>query len=361
MPEPATIYSTRARRFSREEIASWAPAARIEGDGEGDEWESINLVWPDGSLTVNQSEQDRGKHLNGFRGYVMQSGGQSDARVYALLHRLDLVRHCYGTIAEPGINDSVDAFLKRMADEGRGLIFRDDCVYDPSLRLLLNPNGARDEGRLEYWPDSVERQERSCVALHERRIEVPAELPPVPGEPEVRFRKRDDITNRCMALYATACRAVPGGVSARKARGFLVGYENALSPAETEFLEKWFPDRQSKIQFAWRFESLWALLWVLGMVEEIGEPMKPRTVDEVGAAMGLPSDRLFAAELRPASEILDQLDFIYRCHWATTDARIKAEPPPGGLDPGVVMERHHALKWLTCFQNTEWDDVATDT
>ena len=57
MPEPATIYSTRARRFSREEIASWAPAARIEGDGEGDEWESINLVWPDGSLTVNQSEQ----------------------------------------------------------------------------------------------------------------------------------------------------------------------------------------------------------------------------------------------------------------------------------------------------------------
>lgn len=363
MSEPAAVYSARNRGFTRGEIASWAPDARIEGDGEGDrdDWESLKVVWPGASLTIHPSRPDLAEHLQGFQGHVSDCAGEMDARVYALLQRIDLVRHRFGTVAEPRVTGAAEALLKRMAHEGRGLIFRENSVYDPSLRLLLDSDGARVEGALEYWADSIERRKRSCVALHERRIEAPVELPPVPGEAEVRLRARDEIAGRCMALYAIACRAVPGGVSARKARGFLAGFEHALSPAETAFLEKWFPDRQSKIQFAWRFESLWTLLWALRMVEEIGEPTGPRSVDEIGAAMGLPSDRLFNAELRPISEILDQLDFIYRCHWATTDARIKAEPAPGGLDPGVVVERHCALNWLTCFQNAEWDDASTDT
>lgn len=360
MSESAAIYSARSRGFTREEIASWASDAQIEEDREGDDWKSIKVVWPEASLTINRSEQDA-EHLDGFRSHVMDCAGEMDARAHALLQRIGCVRHCYGTEAAPRATDLAEALLQRMAHEGRGLIFRDDCVYDSSLRPLLEPDGTRVEGELEYWPDSIERRKRSCVALHERRIEAPVELPPVPGEAEVRLRARDDITGRCMALYAIACRAVPGGVSARKARRFLAGFENTLSPAEAEFLATWLPDRQSKIQFAWRFESLWTLLWALRMVKEIGEPTKPRSVDEIGAAMALPSDRLFNAELRPTAQILDHLDFIYRCHWATTDARIKAEPPPGGLDPGVVMERHHALKWLTCFQNAEWDDVSTDT
>lgn len=360
-PEAAAIYSTRTRGFSAEEIAAWAPEARIEADGEGADWKSVKVVWPGGSLTVKQIEQDLEEHLDGLQGHVMRCAGGMNACAHALLQRIDLVRHSYGTVAEPGSNDPIETLRKRMAHEGRGVIFGDNCIYDPCLRPLLDSQGSRDEGQLEYWPDSIERQERSCVALHERRIEVPVELPPVPGEAEVRLRTRDEIVERCMALYATACRAAPGGVSARKARGFLTGFENALSPAETTFLEKWFPARQSRIQFAWRFESLWVLLWALQMTDELGEPTRPRQVDEIGAAMALPSDRLFNAELRPTCEILDQLDFIYRCHWATTDARIKAERPSGGLDPGVVVERHHALNWLTCHQNADWDDVSTDT
>ena len=35
--------------------------------------------------------------------------------------------------------------------------------------------------------------------------------------------------------------------------------------------------------------------------------------------------------------------------------------PPAQLDPGVVMERHHALNWLTGFHGADWDDVDTPT
>jgi hypothetical protein len=35
--------------------------------------------------------------------------------------------------------------------------------------------------------------------------------------------------------------------------------------------------------------------------------------------------------------------------------------PTGGLDPGVTMERHHALNGLIGYDDADWDDVATDT
>jgi hypothetical protein len=59
--------------------------------------------------------------------------------------------------------------------------------------------------------------------------------------------------------------------------------------------------------------------------------------------------------------LLDGLDLAYRLHWVTTDARVKSMTPAVALEPGVVVERHHALNWLTRFDDAEWDDVETPT
>ena len=67
------------------------------------------------------------------------------------------------------------------------------------------------------------------------------------------------------------------------------------------------------------------------------------------------------ARLRSTAEILDALDLTFRLHWATTDARVKKTPPPNGVDPGVVAERHYALNWLVRFEDADWDDVTTPT
>ena len=67
------------------------------------------------------------------------------------------------------------------------------------------------------------------------------------------------------------------------------------------------------------------------------------------------------SKLRPLHEILEQADRIYRYHWAVVNARLKGAKPPAGLDPGVTLERHHALNWLIGYLDQAWDDVSTDT
>jgi hypothetical protein len=65
--------------------------------------------------------------------------------------------------------------------------------------------------------------------------------------------------------------------------------------------------------------------------------------------------------LRPAVEILDALDLHYRLHWLVRQARLDGKPLPAGVDAGVVSERHHALNWLTRFEEAGWDETDTPT
>ncbi|HKO94988.1 MAG TPA: DUF4272 domain-containing protein, partial [Polyangiaceae bacterium] len=74
------------------------------------------------------------------------------------------------------------------------------------------------------------------------------------------------------------------------------------------------------------------------------------------------SERLIRdAKLRATPVLLDALDLHFRLHWAVRQARQDDSEPPAQLDPGVVMERHHGLNWLTGFHGADWDDVDTPT
>jgi hypothetical protein len=69
-----------------------------------------------------------------------------------------------------------------------------------------------------------------------------------------------------------------------------------------------------------------------------------------------------AIRLRSKAEILDQTDRLYRLHWAVRDAELNGLPPPAGIEPGVVLEWHHAANWMTRYENEDdWDAVGTGT
>ncbi|MNN39445.1 hypothetical protein D3C81_1534840 [compost metagenome] len=68
-----------------------------------------------------------------------------------------------------------------------------------------------------------------------------------------------------------------------------------------------------------------------------------------------------AASVRPAEEILDEADKIYRMHWACVNHRIQGKEAPAGLNESVVMERRRALFWVLGFRNEEWDHISMDT
>ncbi len=119
----------------------------------------------------------------------------------------------------------------------------------------------------------------------------------------------------------------------------------------------------NKIDSTWRVEALWALLWSLGLVDDMPYPTDTCEMETLHAVMAeskYVEQFLGSLSLRSKSEILDEVDKIYRIHWAVVDARLNGKNPPDNLNPSVVYERHYVLSWLVWYAD-EWDDITTDT
>jgi hypothetical protein len=333
-----------------------------------DSWSAVEVRWPDARLTLNHRENADGQlglHLRGFCEYVWDVvGRQMDARVWALQQKVLKTRHLLGIVGMPGFDDRAVGLIHHFAAANNGLIFKDGSVFDSRGRLYLGKDGGRDdEAALPDLPSALARKGRTEEELRRRNVPVNEGLPATNADEEAVLRPAAEVARRAVALWAVAARGE--GLERQKAVGFLeqAGLWQEATPREQAFLKDPQPGRQDTIQFAWRYECLWVLLWALGHVEDLGFP---GGVCDVPRAVRLVLETPIAelvgkASLRPADEVLDALDLTYRCHWAVQDARLKGQPPPCGVDAGVVQERHYALNWLTCYRSQDWDEVTPDT
>jgi Domain of unknown function (DUF4272) len=216
--------------------------------------------------------------------------------------------------------------------------------------------------------DVRDRQARSEEELGQFGIRTPATLPPVVSEIDVVLRPAPEVARRAMALFAVALRA-----ESLMSRDIPVEEKDrplalrALTPKERAFLNDAAPDQQQITNFAWRYEALWMLAWAIGLVEELCYPSETCDVGILSKTF-LEADEealLKKARLLPTETLLDALDLHFRLHWLVRQ-RQDGKPADGemggnDLDPGVVLERHHALNWLVQYEGAEWDDVQTPT
>ena len=223
---------------------------------------------------------------------------------------------------------------------------------------------------ISFPSDVRERQARCEEELGQFGIRVPATLPPVVSEIDVVLRPAPEVARRAMALFVVALRAeslmsrdIP--VEDLKDRPLAL---RALTPKERVFLNDAAPDQQQIINFAWRYEALWMLAWAIGLVEELCYPSETCDVGILSKILlALDEEALLKkAKLLPTETLLDALDLHFRLHWVVRQRQQDGKPPDdetGGsdLDPGVVLERHHALNWLVQYKGAEWDDVETPT
>lgn len=211
--------------------------------------------------------------------------------------------------------------------------------------------------------EALERKARSIARLKAEGVPVIEHLPVIEDSTQAKARTVEEVAQRTIAICLTAVKGE--GIEQPTIDQLVEKYGAAkfFSPEEAAFIKNPQPTQQERIQFSWRYECYWVLLWALGYVETLE---RPEGICDVAKAVTFLRDRdtaLFVkdAKLRPASAILDEADLIYRYHWAVTDARLKGKEAPAKLEGGVVRERHYVLNWLIGYMDQAWDDISTDT
>ena len=211
--------------------------------------------------------------------------------------------------------------------------------------------------------EQLERKARSEARLRDEGMKVNASLPVIADKARAKPRALSRVVDRALALTLVAVKGE--GLEQPKVLSFRdeLGAAPFLSPKEKSFVDATTVDKQERAQFAWRYECLGVLHWALGRVETLA---KPAAIVDAGLMVKLvmrpgAAEYRAAAKLRSIDEILDEADLIYRYDWACVDARVAGKPAPTGIDCEIVVERHHALNWLSGYQDRAWDDVSTDT
>lgn len=211
---------------------------------------------------------------------------------------------------------------------------------------------------------ALRRKQKSEEILQNENVPFVPHLPIIEDEETAQIREVEEIVRRAMALNIVAVKGE--GLEQERVLEIIEEYNlsNAFSLKEKEFIQNENPSQQELVNFTWRYESYWVLLWALGYIEKLS---RPDQICDVPRAVRIMVDRtaeefIKDAKLRSTNEILDAADLIYRYDWACVDARINGRVAPAELDASVVYERHYALNWLIGYaENADWDDISTDT
>ena len=314
------------------------------------------------------SDAELPKHLNGFMHYLADKGEgtMSRTRYHVIRHLQRVQQHYVLSVA----HSDLPAFHAWAQDVNAILFMEDGRVLDPQGRLLLPPQGdkgADPQAAVPYPPQAWQRKARTDELLAARKIVVPADLPPLVSEPELRQRSPEDILRRMLALFVVAIRAesltseTPIVVADLQKR-FPPAFTD-LTEAERAFLAKDAPTEQEITQFLWRYECILVLQWALGLQDAL--PFADAICDVASISSTVIDRGTDGLRKQPTAraggEMLDALDLHYRLHWASRQALLKKTPVPADLNDSVLQERHHALNWLIRFEDRDWDDVDTPT
>lgn len=205
--------------------------------------------------------------------------------------------------------------------------------------------------------NALARRARSHARLEAEGIPYNPDLKLLPGEGEATLPGAEDVTLRALALTLVASEAT--GMGEQLVDKLIDEYHPPFSPDEWRWFESPSRGGHESVEYGWRFEAALPLFWSAGFVETLERPERQIPPFELmQRIVHYRREELLArAGLRPAAEILDCADLHFRYEYASRIAHGEGQPAPGGLDGGVLVERHRAFTWLLAGGATEWDEV----
>ena len=121
--------------------------------------------------------------------------------------------------------------------------------------------------------------------------------------------------------------------------------------------KKWKQRAMQSNLLTWRIEGLMALLWSIGLVDELELPMERCDGSDIGRVLPVLGESvqpfISQARLRPAEEIIQMLEQHFQLYNRQVEAYNNDEKHP--FDTMITYERIHALNWV-CGLIDEWDD-----
>ena len=370
IPKNVAIYASKREAISTEALRKIAGDGEVKVLEEADKkWTDVSCKWSDVSIKLTRSSIDEDEtlagHLNDFCGYVYQrlAEGKMDAHVFHLIKQIKRTSHLYTVQADPNIDsENLKRFLQSLAGEQSAIIFVNVDVFDAQMKVLLGSKSSRDKNAIFPLLDSaVDRKDRTMKKLAAKELRPLSELPTVIADEQVRLRDAKAVARRAVCLCALAAEAEAG--SDFDASKFLKKHNlsDELSPKEQKFLANEKRDEQENSSMTWRYEAVANLLWSIGQGDKPGFPgTQSDAKKSLKIVLDDPQMLLKNATLRPASEILDEVDLLYRCMWLCRDAQQNGKELKD-LSMSVVFERLYALNWLIHHGNASWDKVQTDS
>lgn len=212
----------------------------------------------------------------------------------------------------------------------------------------------RSAGVARIGKTAQERKDISIEILKSQGVPFIDHLPLVYETSEVAPREKDEVIARAICSFAAimcACTIKDNGEltdeDKQGAKDFLdnrFGCIDKLTRMERRVIEG-EASCDEAVNMSWKYESLWALMWAMGLVKKLDFPKDTCDCDFVMKTFS--DDFSERVKMRGTDEILQALDLIYRYHWACVNARVNGSKS-AGLDEEVVMERRGGLEWLCC-------------
>ena len=212
----------------------------------------------------------------------------------------------------------------------------------------------RSASAVKIGKTAQERKDISIEILKSQGVPYIDHLPLRYEADEIAPREKDEVIARSICSFAAimcACTIRDNGEltdeDKQGTKDFLdnrFGCIDKLTRMERRVIEG-EASYDEAVNMGWKYESLWALLWAMGLVKELDFP---KDICDCNFVMKTFSgDFLERVKMRGTDEVLQALDLVYRYHWACVNARVNGTKS-AGLDEEVVMERRGGLEWLCC-------------
>jgi hypothetical protein len=337
-------------------------------------------------MTSKTDEAKFTEMINGMYNFYNSIPAKNDNIKNKLLIKITTLNMVIGIGTEKDISQEFYSELLNIAKGLDGIIFWGTRnMLDNNGRLILDLDGNSEvedfivtahtsylDSNLKITESGKKRKEQSEKILLSKSVPINKNLPVICGDEDAKNRNIEEIAKRAIALCIVAvkgeCHATNNDIKDTNDLIYRIinqyGASEFFSKKEKEFIENDNPNNKEVINFAWCYEGYTVMLWALGYIKELEYPEKicdVPTVVKILQKHDSYNNFLVNSKLKSKSEILDAADLIYRYDWACVNARIKNESAPGGLDSGVVFERHRALNWLIRYMEQDWDYVTTDT